>query len=97
KGAKYLHIVDLDAARTNQAVNQSIIERIDKEINIPIHVGGGIRSMERIEAYISAGVQRVIIGTAAIQDPAFLKEAVDQYGAQIAVSIDARNGYVATD
>src|SRR5699024_606765 len=97
KGAKYLHIVDLDAARTNQAVNQSIIERIAKEINIPIQVGGGIRSMERIEAYRAAGVQRVIIGTAAIQDPAFLKEAVDQYGAQIAVSIDARNGYVATD
>ncbi|HEX6593010.1 MAG TPA: 1-(5-phosphoribosyl)-5-[(5-phosphoribosylamino)methylideneamino]imidazole-4-carboxamide isomerase [Bacillota bacterium] len=97
KGANYLHIVDLDAARTNEAVNQSIIQSIAKEVKIPIQVGGGIRSMERIESYISAGVKRVIIGTAAIKDPAFLKEAVDQYGEKIAVSIDARNGYVATE
>lgn len=97
KGAKFLHVVDLDGAKTGESINQSFIQQIAKETNIPVQVGGGIRSMSIIEKYISSGVDRVIIGTAAINNREFLKEAVSTYGSKIAVSIDARKGYVATD
>lgn len=97
KGAQYIHVVDLDGAKTGNSINKDIIKKIAQETKVPVQVGGGIRSMEVIETYLNHGVSRVIIGTAAIQDPAFLKEAVAKYGEKIAVSIDARNGYVATD
>jgi len=97
KGAKYLHMVDLDGAKTGVSKNESFIKEIAGQANIPVQVGGGIRSLEVVEKYLSAGVARTIIGTAAITDFGFLKEAVSQYGEKIAVSIDARNGYVATD
>ncbi len=97
KGAEYLHIVDLDGARTGNSANRSVIKLIAKQTNVPIQVGGGIRQMDIIEEYIQAGVSRVIIGTAAINDPSFLKKAVDRFGKKIAVSLDARGGYVATD
>lgn len=95
--AAYLHIVDLDGAKTGVSINKASIEAISKQASIPIQLGGGIRSMSVIQEYITAGVDRVIIGTAAINDKAFLREAVDAYGSKIAVSIDARNGYVATN
>ncbi|RDW17107.1 1-(5-phosphoribosyl)-5-[(5-phosphoribosylamino)methylideneamino]imidazole-4-carboxamide isomerase [Oceanobacillus arenosus] len=97
KGAEYVHIVDLDGAKSGESINQSLIKEIAANTSIPVQVGGGIRSLSVIEAYIASGVERVIIGTAAINDEEFLREAVAQYGAKIAVSIDARNGYVATD
>lgn len=97
KGAQYIHVVDLDGAKTGNSINKDIIKKIAQETKVPVQVGGGIRSMEVIETYLNHGVSRVIIGTAAIQDPKFLKEAVAKYGEKIAVSIDARNGYVATD
>lgn len=97
KGAEYLHLVDLNGAKEGESINESIIFSIAKEVNIPIQVGGGIRSIKTVEKFIQAGVDRVIIGTAAIKDLNFLKEAVQAYGNKIAVSIDARNGYVATD
>lgn len=97
KGAEFIHIVDLNGAKTGESVNKAIIEEIAQTVKVPIQVGGGIRSIEVIKNYIEAGVARVIIGTAAIQDPDFLKEAVTTYGDKIAVSLDARNGYVATD
>ncbi|HEY4602426.1 MAG TPA: 1-(5-phosphoribosyl)-5-[(5-phosphoribosylamino)methylideneamino]imidazole-4-carboxamide isomerase [Cerasibacillus sp.] len=97
KGAPYLHVVDLDAARTNEVKNKEYIKKIAQSVQIPIQVGGGIRSLERIEMYLKAGVTRVIIGTAAITDPIFLKKAIDYYGDKIVVSIDAKNGYVATE
>jgi phosphoribosylformimino-5-aminoimidazole carboxamide ribotide isomerase len=97
KGAAYLHIVDLDGAKTGTAANYDVINRITNEVSIPVQIGGGIRSMETAGKYIQAGVSRVIIGTAAIDDMDFLKEAVSSYGEKIAVSIDARNGYVATN
>lgn len=97
KGASYIHIVDLDGAKTGNSMNKAVIQHIAKEANIPIQVGGGIRSMDVINDYIMNGVDRVIIGTAAIQNKTFLREAVHTYGRQIAVSIDARNGFVATD
>lgn len=97
KGAEYLHLIDLDGAKTGNSLNQAAIKAVAEAVSIPVQVGGGIRSMEIIESHISNGVSRVIIGTAAINDPAFLEEAVKTYGEKIAVSIDARNGYVATD
>lgn len=97
KGAEFLHIVDLDAARTNEVRNKTLIQSIAKQIDIPIQIGGGIRTMERIKTYLSSGVNRVIIGTAAINNPQFLKEAVTTYKEKIAVSLDARNGFIATE
>lgn len=97
KGAEFIHIVDLNGAKTGESVNQSIINNIAETVSIPIQVGGGIRSLDTIENYISNGVARVIIGTAAINDRQFLQEAVGKYKEKIAVSLDARNGYVATD
>jgi len=97
KGAKALHIVDLDGARTGNSINRPVIKLIAQQASIPIQVGGGIRTMNNIEDYIDAGVNRVIIGTAAINDLNFLKQAVTRFGETIAVSVDARNGYVATD
>lgn len=96
-GAEFLHIVDLDGAKGSETTNAETVRRIAHATSVPVQVGGGIRSMEKIRTYLSAGVNRVIIGTAAINDDAFLKQAVDIFGDKIAVSIDARNGYVATD
>jgi len=97
KGASYIHIVDLDGAKTGDSINKSIIQDITKSVNIPVQVGGGIRSLDTISTYLDNGVSRVIIGTAAISDPDFLKAAVKKYGDKIAVSLDARNGFIATD
>ncbi|MER2089795.1 MAG: 1-(5-phosphoribosyl)-5-[(5-phosphoribosylamino)methylideneamino]imidazole-4-carboxamide isomerase [Sporosarcina sp.] len=97
QGAEYIHVVDLDGAKTGNSLNRDAIQAIAKSVSIPVQVGGGIRTMEIIDAHIEAGVNRVIIGTAAIQDKPFLMEAVEKYGEKIAVSIDARKGFVATD
>lgn len=97
QGAEYIHVVDLDGAKTGDSLNSKAIRQITKAVKIPIQVGGGVRTMETVDAHIANGVSRVIIGTAAIQDPTFVKEAVAKYGEKIAVSIDARNGFVATD
>ena len=97
QGADYIHVVDLDGAKTGNSLNREAIQAIAKSVSIPVQVGGGIRTMEIIDAHIASGVSRVIIGTAAIQDKPFLKQAVEKYGDKIAVSIDARNGFVATD
>lgn len=97
KGAKYIHIVDLDGAKSGMSKNAQTIQDIAKNVHIPVQVGGGIRSLEIIEQYTSSGVDRVIIGTAAIDNPTFLREATDVYKEKIAVSLDARNGRLATD
>jgi len=96
-GAQYIHIVDLNGAKSGESINKDIIHDIAQTVNVPVQVGGGIRTLETIKGYVDSGVSRVIIGTAAITDKEFLREAVKTYGDKVAVSVDARNGYVATD
>ncbi|MFB4168037.1 1-(5-phosphoribosyl)-5-[(5-phosphoribosylamino)methylideneamino]imidazole-4-carboxamide isomerase [Virgibacillus sp. JSM 102003] len=97
KQANYLHIVDLDGAKTGESRNIDAIKAIAQQTTIPIQLGGGIRSLQIIKDYLDAGVDRVIVGTAAINHKEFLQRSIREYGEKIAVSIDARNGYVATD
>jgi len=94
-GATYIHVVDLDGSRLGTAHNNDAIRRIVETGQLPIQVGGGIRSMRDVEEKLSLGVSRVILGTAAINSPCFVKRAVEAYGDKIAVGIDAVNGKVA--
>ncbi|NMA65798.1 MAG: 1-(5-phosphoribosyl)-5-[(5-phosphoribosylamino)methylideneamino]imidazole-4-carboxamide isomerase [Clostridiaceae bacterium] len=95
-GAKYLHIVDLDAAR-GENNNRELIIDIAKNLNIPVQTGGGIRSLEDIEQVLNSGIQRVIIGTTAVKNPQIVSEAVRLYGSKIAVGIDAKDGLIAIE
>jgi phosphoribosylformimino-5-aminoimidazole carboxamide ribotide isomerase len=95
-GAPRLHLVDLDGAAKGEPHHWPVIAEIAKVINIPIQVGGGIRHMETIERLLGGGVDRVILGTAAIEDPELIKEACHRFGEAIVVGVDARDGYVAT-
>ena len=95
KGAGYMHLVDLEGAKVGTPANLPTIRRILEATNLFTEVGGGIRSMETVEAYLSVGVERVILGTAAVTDEGFLKSAISQYGEKIAVGVDLKDGYVA--
>ncbi|EEL56998.1 1-(5-phosphoribosyl)-5-[(5- phosphoribosylamino)methylideneamino] imidazole-4-carboxamide isomerase [Bacillus cereus F65185] len=95
-GAEILHIVDLDGAIAGESLNLPVIEKICKAVRIPVQVGGGIRSLVTVEKLLSAGVEKVILGTAALYDNSFLEEAVRLYKEKIIVGIDAKNGFVAT-
>lgn len=95
QGAKNLHVVDLDGARDGAPTNFEIIRHIARLPGLFIEVGGGIRDLPRIENYLDLGVDRVILGTAAVRDPELLREAVNTFGARIAVGVDARDGKVA--
>lgn len=97
RGAEYLHIVDLDGALNGNIENINSINEIIKELNIPIQLGGGIRSLATIEMLLEKGLSRVILGTAALNNAALVKEAVKMFGEKIAIGIDARNGYVAVE
>ena len=94
-GAVWLHTVDLEGARNGETPNLATVEKLAKESGLLVEVGGGIRSMEVVDRYLSAGVSRVILGTAAVKDEAFLKEALAKYGERIAVGIDIKDGKVA--
>lgn len=94
-GAAFIHLVDLEGARDGGTPNMDTIRRILGETSLFVEVGGGIRSMDTIEAYISAGVSRVILGTAAVKNEALVAGAVARYGDKIAVGIDVKDGYVA--
>lgn len=94
-GAKWLHIVDLDGAFAGEAKNAKTIEKIVKSTNLKIEVGGGIRDEERIKFYKNSGVSRFILGSAALKNPEFVKQMAKKY--KIAVGIDAKNGFVATE
>lgn len=93
EGAEYLHLVDLDGAKTGKKCNSEIIVKVAKVLEMPVEVGGGIRSMKEVEFYLDNGISRVILGTAAIEDEKFLKEAVNKYGEKIAVGLDCKEGY----
>lgn len=93
-GAKYIHMVDLEGARDGGTPNLSTVREVAEHTGLFVEIGGGIRSMDTVRTYLDAGIDRVILGTAAVKDPAFLKEAVDTYGRQIAVGADIRDGYV---
>lgn len=96
-GAKYIHLVDLDGARTGQSINSGIIKEIAKSVTVPVQLGGGIRSLETIKDMLDHGVARVILGTSAVQNPLLLKEAVAKYKEKIVVGIDAKDGKVAIE
>ncbi len=93
-GFKNLHIVDLDGALTGDTVNLDIIQIIVKNFDLKIEVGGGVRSIESIKKYTDAGVEKVILGSAAIKDKNFLKEACQKFPNQIALGLDAKDGYL---
>ena len=94
-GATHLHVVDLEGARDGGTPNLDTVAALARESGLFTEVGGGIRSLEVVERYLAAGVGRVILGTAAVKDPAFLKEALARYGEKIAVGVDIRDGRVA--
>lgn len=94
-GANYLHVVDLEGAKTGDTPNYEVIANIVKESGLNVEVGGGIRSLDVVRKYIDAGVLRIILGTAAITQPDFLEEAVRLYGEKVAVGVDMKDGKVA--
>ncbi|MWV47502.1 1-(5-phosphoribosyl)-5-[(5-phosphoribosylamino)methylideneamino]imidazole-4-carboxamide isomerase [Paenibacillus sp. HJL G12] len=96
QGGSYIHLVDLDGAKAGHPVNDEVIGVIASGVNVPVQVGGGLRTVDDVKRLLSLGVSRVIIGTAAIEDRAFTEEVLGTYGDKVAIGIDARNGYVAT-
>lgn len=94
-GAEFIHIVDLEGARDGTTPNIEIVKQIANETKLFCEIGGGIRSIDTVKAYLDAGVSRVILGTAAVKDPDFLKEALSMYGDKIAVGVDIKDGFVA--
>ena len=95
KGATHAHLVDLEGAKSGTTPNLDTVLKLKEAAGLFCEIGGGIRSMETVKTYLSAGLDRVILGTAAVEDPTFLRAAVDAYGEQIAVGVDVRDGYVA--
>jgi phosphoribosylformimino-5-aminoimidazole carboxamide ribotide isomerase len=91
-GLLNLHIVDLDGALSGELVNLKIIDNIIKKLNLSIEIGGGIRSIDKIQAYIDIGVDKVILGSAAIKDPIFLKQACELFKGKIALGLDTKKG-----
>lgn len=94
-GARNLHLVDLEGAKNGDTPNMDTIKRIADNCDMFIELGGGIRSIDTVEKYLSIGIDRVILGTAAVTDPEFLQLCIDKYGDRIAVGIDIKDGYVA--
>ena len=94
-GAKFIHIVDLEGAKSGTTPNLDTVVRIKRESGLFCEIGGGGRNMEVVKAYMDAGLDRVILGTAAVENPAFVREAVSRYGDKIAVGVDLKDGYVA--
>ena len=93
-GFNYIHVVDLDGALVGETINLNIIEEIVKKLNIKIEVGGGIRSLEKLQKYIDIGVDKAIIGSAAVRDTNFLKNACEKFKGQIALGLDSKNGFI---
>ena len=96
-GAGWIHTVDLDGSLKKERVNSDVFLEIARETSLKVEVGGGIRSLEDIEFYLSNGIERVILGSVALKNPSLVKEAVGEFGERIAVGIDASNGYAAAE
>ncbi len=97
QGGEYIHVVDLDGALKGHGVNADKIREICESVSVPVQTGGGIRTMEDIEAKLACGISRVIIGTKAVSDSEFVKRAADKYGNKIVIGIDAKDGMVAVE
>ena len=95
KGAKLIHLVDLEGAKDGTTPNIETVQKIAKNTNLFTEIGGGIRNIQTVEKYLNSGVDRVILGTAAVKDEAFLKETIMKFGDKIAVGIDIKDGFVA--
>lgn len=94
-GAQWLHTVDLEGAKDGSTPNYSVIQAICKDTSLKVEIGGGIRSLDTIQKYLDAGVERVILGTKAVTDPAFLEESLNKFGSHIAVGVDIKDGKIA--
>jgi phosphoribosylformimino-5-aminoimidazole carboxamide ribotide isomerase len=97
QGAAWIHMVDLDGAKEGKRINDRFVLEVAKKLNVNVQIGGGIRTEEDIVYYLENGVARVILGSAAIANPPFVKEMLKKYGEHIAIGIDAKNGFVATE
>jgi phosphoribosylformimino-5-aminoimidazole carboxamide ribotide isomerase len=97
QGFEYLHVVDLDGAFAGKPMNAQAIEAMLKAVTLPLQLGGGIREVKTVEAWLAKGVARVIIGTAAVRDPALVKAAAKAFAGRVAVGLDARDGWVAVE
>ena len=97
QGGEFIHVVDLDGALKGHGVNAEKIKEICESVSVPVQTGGGIRTIEDIEAKLECGISRVIIGTKAVSDSEFVKEAVAKYGDKIVIGIDAKDGMVAVE
>lgn len=95
KGAKFIHVVDLEGAKTGETPNLDVVKRIASETDLFLEIGGGIRDMNTVDTYLENGADRVILGTSAVNDEDFLKEAIATYGERIAVGADVKDGYIA--
>lgn len=94
KGASYIHLVDLEGARAGEPSNFDTIKTVIETVGVPCEIGGGIRNINTVEKYVNAGADRVILGTSAVSDKDFLKQAISEFGKKIAVGVDARDGIV---
>lgn len=97
QGFQWLHVVDLDGAFAGKPMNAAAVEAILKRVAFPVQLGGGIRDMKTVAGWLDKGIARVIIGTAAVRDPGFVREAAKAFPGQVAVGIDARDGFVAVE
>ncbi|RZT21707.1 1-(5-phosphoribosyl)-5-[(5-phosphoribosylamino)methylideneamino]imidazole-4-carboxamide isomerase [Fictibacillus sp. BK138] len=98
QGAEWIHMVDLDGAKDGKKVNHEHVIRVAKELAAKVQIGGGIRTMEDVSYYLENGVDRVILGSAAVSNPDFVREALNRYsGSRVAIGLDARDGFVATE
>jgi phosphoribosylformimino-5-aminoimidazole carboxamide ribotide isomerase len=96
QGAQRLHLVDLDGAKTGQPVNDAVVRQITAALSIPVQLGGGVRSAERAEALLACGLDRVILGTVAVEQPQLVRDLAERHPGRIVVGIDAKDGLVAT-
>ncbi|WP_017315123.1 1-(5-phosphoribosyl)-5-[(5-phosphoribosylamino)methylideneamino]imidazole-4-carboxamide isomerase [Mastigocladopsis repens] len=96
QGATRLHVVDLDGAKTGKLVNRAAIEAIAQEVSVPIQVGGGLRDRSNVQQLLNIGVERIILGTIAVEQPEMVQQLCQEFPGQVVIGIDARNGLVAT-